>query len=78
MSLRATFKAIRSFSNAIQTSSKYSEVYSKHRQFMPLYDLKPETFQGNFVAPNATLVGEVSVDKNSVIWYGVVIRGDFN
>jgi carbonic anhydrase/acetyltransferase-like protein (isoleucine patch superfamily) len=29
-----------------------------------------------FVAPNATLVGEVHVGRESSIWYGAVLRGD--
>ena len=29
-----------------------------------------------FIAPNATLVGEVRVGRESSIWYGAVLRGD--
>lgn len=29
-----------------------------------------------FVAPNATLVGEVSLAKESSVWFGAVLRGD--
>ncbi|RAP29866.1 gamma carbonic anhydrase family protein [Candidatus Marinamargulisbacteria bacterium SCGC AG-414-C22] len=31
-----------------------------------------------FVAPNATVVGNVSVGNQSSIWYGAVLRGDIN
>jgi len=31
-----------------------------------------------FVAPNATLIGNVSIGENSSVWYGTVIRGDIN
>jgi carbonic anhydrase/acetyltransferase-like protein (isoleucine patch superfamily) len=31
-----------------------------------------------FVAPNATLVGDVAVGTQSAIWYGAVLRGDVN
>jgi len=31
-----------------------------------------------FVAPNATIVGEVMIGMECSIWYGAVIRGDIN
>jgi carbonic anhydrase/acetyltransferase-like protein (isoleucine patch superfamily) len=31
---------------------------------------------GSFVAPDATVVGRVSIGANSSIWYGAIIRGD--
>jgi gamma-carbonic anhydrase len=30
------------------------------------------------VAPNATVIGEVSVGNETSIWYGAVLRGDIN
>ncbi len=29
-----------------------------------------------FVAPNATVVGDVQLGKNASVWYGAVLRGD--
>ncbi len=29
-----------------------------------------------FIAPNATVVGRVTVDREASIWYGCVVRGD--
>lgn len=31
-----------------------------------------------FVAPNATLIGDVVIGPGSSIWYGCVLRGDYN
>ena len=31
-----------------------------------------------FLAPNATLIGDVRIGKNVSIWYGAVLRGDIN
>ena len=45
---------------------------------MNLYDLKPAVLLDSFVAPNATIVGEVQIGGESVVWYGAVIRGDMN
>ena len=30
----------------------------------------------NYVAPNATVVGDVILEENANIWYGAVLRGD--
>ena len=32
--------------------------------------------QGAFIAPTATVVGEVTLEKDVNVWYGAVIRGD--
>ena len=41
-------------------------------QFWPAPDLS----QAAFVAPNATVIGDVHVGAGANIWYGAVIRGD--
>lgn len=48
---------------------------------MPLYaiDGKQPSFadaDSNWVAPDATLIGDVRVGRNAGFWFGVVIRGD--
>jgi carbonic anhydrase/acetyltransferase-like protein (isoleucine patch superfamily) len=36
------------------------------------------TFSDNvFVAPNAAVIGDVKVGKNSSIWYGATVRGTY-
>ena len=32
--------------------------------------------ENTYIAPNATVVGDVVLDKNVNIWYGAVLRGD--
>lgn len=32
----------------------------------------------NFIAPNATVAGEVFLNSNSTVWYNAVVRGDLN
>ena len=41
-------------------------------QFWPM----PDISQAAFVAPNATVIGQVSLGKGASVWYGAVIRGD--
>lgn len=36
---------------------------------------KPK-IQGAYIAPNATLIGEVTLGTDANIWYGAVLRGD--
>lgn len=47
---------------------------------MPLFSfegLTPQVHAGAFVAPTATLVGDVIVEEGASIWYGAVIRADY-
>ena len=38
----------------------------------------PDTARAAFVAPNATLLGNVTLGSRSSVWYGCVLRGDIN
>src|SRR4051812_16043368 len=38
----------------------------------------PDLARANFVAPNATVIGDVTLGAQSSIWYGCVLRGDIN
>ncbi|MBD1136784.1 gamma carbonic anhydrase family protein [Pelagibacterales bacterium SAG-MED49] len=44
--------------------------------FYDLKDKKPLSSGENWVAPNATIVGNVTLEKNSSIWFNAVLRGD--
>ena len=39
---------------------------------------KPEIDQAAFIAPNATIVGNVILGAQTSVWYGAVLRGDIN
>ncbi len=46
---------------------------------MPLYDLdgiSPSLDASVWIAPNASVIGDVHIGKNASIWFGVVIRCD--
>ena len=38
----------------------------------------PVVAEGVFIAPTATLIGDVTVEKGASIWFGVVLRADQN
>jgi carbonic anhydrase/acetyltransferase-like protein (isoleucine patch superfamily) len=47
---------------------------------MPLYAFEgrvPDVHPEAFVAPTATLVGDVTIEAGASVWYGAVIRADF-
>ena len=44
--------------------------------FYDLKDKKPKNSGENWVAPNATVIGDVILEKNSSIWFNAVLRGD--
>ncbi len=47
---------------------------------MPLYEFEgkaPSVHPSAFVAPTASLIGDVTIEENASVWYGVVLRADF-
>lgn len=44
---------------------------------LPLYDIEPKT-ENNWIAPNATVIGETHLRRFASVWYNAVIRGDIN
>jgi carbonic anhydrase/acetyltransferase-like protein (isoleucine patch superfamily) len=40
------------------------------------FEANPDTAEAAFVAGSAVVMGEVSLGKDSSVWYGAVIRGD--
>jgi carbonic anhydrase/acetyltransferase-like protein (isoleucine patch superfamily) len=47
---------------------------------MPLYAFEgraPTVSSSAWIAPTATLVGDVQVEDDASVWYGAVLRGDF-
>jgi carbonic anhydrase/acetyltransferase-like protein (isoleucine patch superfamily) len=47
---------------------------------MPLFAFegkKPSVHPDAFIAPTATLVGDVTIEAGASVWYGAVLRGDF-
>ena len=48
---------------------------------MPLYSFEgksPRVHPTAFIAPTATLVGDIVVEEHASVWYNAVIRADFN
>jgi len=43
---------------------------------IPFHGRSPRVHPSVFLAPNATLIGNVEVGRDSSIWFGAVLRGD--
>ena len=44
--------------------------------FYDLENKKPKNSGDNWVATNATIIGDVTLEKNTSIWFNAVLRGD--
>jgi hypothetical protein len=49
---------------------------SKHQTIQAFEAGKPSLGQGGFVAPSASLIGNISLGKGSSVWYNAVLRGE--
>ena len=65
------------FGSGLLNDVAYQAETSRHRQKMPLYDAIPKV-EDAWIAPNATLVGDVVVSKWATVWYNVTIRAELN
>lgn len=45
---------------------------------LPVEENHPEWGEGCFIAPNATIVGDVKMGNECSIWFNAVVRGDVN
>lgn len=52
-----------------------SALVSRHRTLMNVFDKAPVVDKDAFVAPSASVIGDVQIGRGSSIWYGCVLRG---
>jgi carbonic anhydrase/acetyltransferase-like protein (isoleucine patch superfamily) len=45
---------------------------------LPVKDVWPQIPEDCFIAPNATVVGDVIMGKDCSVWFNAVVRGDVN
>ena len=64
--------------NNLSDNVDYFEKESKHRNVYNIYDIEPRISYYSFIAPNSTIIGEVSISKGCQVGYNSVIRGDIN
>ncbi|GBG58648.1 hypothetical protein CBR_g49 [Chara braunii] len=76
--IRETGQALDRLGCRLQGNYAFKEQLSRHRTIMNLFDKAPVVPKDCFVAPNAAVIGNVSVGQKTSIWYGCVLRGDVN
>ncbi|WVZ19767.1 hypothetical protein V8G54_007089 [Vigna mungo] len=69
---------IRETGQAIDRLGSRLQGVSRHRTLMNIFDKAPVVDKDVFVAPSASVIGDVHVGRGSSIWYGCVLRGDVN
>ena len=65
----------------METCNRYGKLYyiidSRHRPIMGIYNKLPAVNSTAFVAPNASVIGDVKMASGSSVWYNAVVRGTF-
>ena len=54
----------------------FKESFARHRPVSAIGGLSPTVPNDAFVAPSATVIGDVSMGPRSAVMYGAVVRGD--
>ncbi|XP_011007461.1 PREDICTED: gamma carbonic anhydrase 1, mitochondrial-like [Populus euphratica] len=76
--VRETGQALDRLGCRLQGNYYFQEQLSRHRTLMNIFDKAPVVDKDAFVAPGASVIGDVLVGRGSSIWYGCVLRGDVN
>ncbi|KAJ0231890.1 Gamma carbonic anhydrase 2 [Hirschfeldia incana] len=76
--IRGSGQALDRVGSLLQGSHRLEEHLSRHRTLMCVFDKSPLVDKDAFVAPSASVIGDVQIGKGSSIWYGCVLRGDVN
>jgi carbonic anhydrase/acetyltransferase-like protein (isoleucine patch superfamily) len=73
---RSTGQALDRLGSRLQGGYVFKDEVSKHQTILGIFNKKPVIEESAFVAPGASVVGEVQIGEKSSIWYGCVLRGD--
>eukprot|EP00270_Netrium_digitus_P003311 TRINITY_DN1379_c1_g1_i1.p1 TRINITY_DN1379_c1_g1~~TRINITY_DN1379_c1_g1_i1.p1 ORF type:complete len:284 (+),score=57.15 TRINITY_DN1379_c1_g1_i1:54-905(+) len=63
---------------AEEEHQQLKEIYNRHRTLIVLQHKEPEIAPDAWVAPNATVIGQVTLEDRAIVWYGSVLRGDIH
>lgn len=76
--LRGLGKAFEGLGSTLQGSMAYKETLNKAQSVQAFGGKRPALGSNVFVAPSASVVGDVQLGSGSSVWYGAIIRGDVN
>lgn len=77
-SARRTTTLLAQHARSMAASVEVEKVVDHHRNLMHLGKRYPLVAPDAYVAPNATVVGDVDLDDRVTVGYGAVLRGDLN
>jgi len=60
----------------LQATYSFKEQICRHQKITPIQGKLPHITSNVFLAPNASVVGDVEVRSKASIWYDAIIRGD--
>lgn len=62
---------------ALQGASAHEDTMQPSLRCVPISNSKyPRSVLSDWVAPNAVLIGDVTLDEGSSVWHGATLRGD--
>lgn len=76
--IRETGQALDRVGMRAGNSEAFKEAFSRHRTVMGIFDKTPDISHDCWVAPSASVVGEVDICTQSSVWYNTVLRADVN
>jgi carbonic anhydrase/acetyltransferase-like protein (isoleucine patch superfamily) len=53
-----------------------TQPHAQQPLILPYKGIMPRIAENVFIAPNAVIIGDVTIGKGSSVWFGAVIRGD--
>eukprot|EP01002_Notosolenus_urceolatus_P006977 NODE_2862_length_1025_cov_13.098361_g2398_i0.p1 GENE.NODE_2862_length_1025_cov_13.098361_g2398_i0~~NODE_2862_length_1025_cov_13.098361_g2398_i0.p1 ORF type:complete len:287 (+),score=64.59 NODE_2862_length_1025_cov_13.098361_g2398_i0:86-946(+) len=62
----------------MQGEYAYLEQLNRHRRVNHWRGILPVIGDDVFIAPNASVIGEVTLEHHAAVWYNAVVRGDDN
>lgn len=74
--LRETGQAMDRFGLSLVETEIFRETFTRHRTLVNMVEKSPSVASGSFVAPCASVIGDVQLSQNASVWYGTVLRAD--
>lgn len=75
--LRRSGAALDNWGKNIEVA-KRSEYLVPSTRFVAVDGTAPQVSEECFVAPSASIIGDVTIGKHTSVWYGAIVRGDVN
>ncbi|KAL7569060.1 hypothetical protein ACA910_016903 [Epithemia clementina (nom. ined.)] len=75
--LRRSGAAFDSWGKSIEVT-KRSEMLVPSTRFVAVEGTAPQVSEECFIAPSASIIGDVIIGKHTSVWYGAIVRGDVN